>query len=340
MLSVLLPVRDGAQTLDIALSSLEAQTVQPTECIVVDDGSTDGTREVLEGWQAKWPALRTVRTSGIGIGASLNLGLSQCRFPWIARMDADDRCHPERFERQLKAAAEDRSRALISCQVSHWCDDPSYLGMQRHIEWANTMVEHDALEQALWVDSPLPHPTWLVHQRALEAVGRYDSSLEVPEDYEWLHRFFEKARQDSSLRAHKVGDEPLLDWADSSTRLTRTHGAYATNAFDFVKTRALARRFATKNREIFIFGLGPKAKALFPLLNDALKIKAIVDVNPRHEGILYNGVEVWGAERWKNHPRSSATLVLNCVGTPEARANCETACTEAGLKAGEGFISL
>lgn len=340
MLSVLLPVRNGAQTLDIALSSLATQRVQPTECVVIDDGSTDSTGEVLERWRLKWPALRTIRTSGIGIGAALNLGLSQCRFPWIARMDADDRCHPERFERQLKAAAEDRRRALISCQVRHWCEDPSYLGMQRHIEWANAALEHDTLEQALWVDSPLPHPTWLIHQRALQAVGRYDSSSEVPEDYEWLHRFFEKARTDSSLLAHKVGEEPLLDWADSSTRLTRTHGAYATNAFDQVKVQALKRRLTNEQREIFIFGLGPKAKALFPLLKDAFEIRAIVDVNPRHEGIIYNGVEVWGPERWKKHPRTSAMLVLNCVGTSEARASCETACTEAGLKAGEGFISL
>lgn len=342
MISVLLPVRNGSKTLDIALESLRSQRVTPTECVVVDDGSTDATSEILMRWQRDWPVLRVLRTPGLGIARALNAGLELCRYPWIARMDADDRCHESRFEAQMKLAAQDRRVTLVGCRASHWLLEPELgsEGMRRHIEWTNDALSHEELERALWVDSPLPHPTWLVHRRALELVGAYSTERDIPEDYEWLHRFFGKARACASLRAAKVGGESLLEWADSGARLTRQHDAYKPQAFDRVKVASLKKLFGAEPREVFVFGLGPKAKALVPLLKDATGLRAIVDVNPRHVGIVYQGVEVWSAEQWAAHKPVLKPLVLNCVGTNETRANCERVCVEAGLKFGDTFLSL
>lgn len=346
MISVLLPVRNGSRTLNAALESMSAQTLTPTECVVVDDGSTDSTPAVLEQWKARWSALRTLRTPGVGIGAALNLALEQARSPWLARMDADDRSHAERLERQLAAANDDPTLALIGCKVSHWIasgeDAETFAGMRRHVEWANAQATHEELEMALWIDSPLPHPTWLAHRRAFSAAGTYDTSEDVPEDYEWLHRFFAAARDHSNnkLRAAKIGGQALVDWADSTHRLTRSHRAYLASAFDKVKADALTRRFGSEQREVYVFGLGPKGKALFPLLSSAFRVKAIVDANPRHDGIKYQGVDVWSIDRWTRERRSNRTLVVNCVGTPEARRRCESLCEASGLIPGETFVSL
>jgi glycosyltransferase involved in cell wall biosynthesis len=350
MISVVLPVRNGAQNIHIALESLQNQSSPPTECIVINDGSTDSTGEILRRGHSMWPALRIINTPGVGIANALNLGLSQCRHPWIARMDADDRCHPERLERQLREASADRRRVLLSCKVNHWPQFTPELalslgeGMNRHIAWANQQVTHEALERAAWIDSPLPHPTWLVHQRALKTVGHYNNAGDLPEDYEWLLRFFEAARTDpqQSLMAHKVDGPPLLDWADHDLRLTRSNKAYASTAFDRVKANALQRRFGNTELDVFIFGLGPKAKALFPFLSTVFetRIRAIVDTNPRHVGIIYKNTPVWSVEQWKHASPEKQPLVLNCVGTPEARSKCEELCHASGLIAGKTFISL
>lgn len=342
MISVLMPVRNGARSLCYTLQSLRSQTLQPTECVIIDDGSTDETPEILSRWVRDWPVLRVRKLPGVGIARALNAGLELCRYPWIARMDADDVAHEERLERQIKETARDRNVCLVSCRVRHVSQDPGLqsLGMQRHVAWANDALTHEELARALWIDSPLPHPTWLVHRRALELVGGYSTQPDVPEDYEWLHRFFQAARQGAPLRAVKAGGEPLLDWVDSSGRLTRVHEAYLPQSFDRVKVAALKKWIGAESREIVVFGLGPKAKALIPLMKESFPIHAIVDVNPRHEGIIYQGIKVWSVDTWQSYNVSEKTLVLNCVGTPEAREKCEQACVEAGLVGGKTFISL
>src|SRR5688572_8142772 len=97
--SVLMPVRDGLPWLHDALTSLSSQTFEEFEILALEDGSTDGTPEVL----ASWPddRLRVIRTGGVGIAAALNIGLEAACAPLIARQDADDVSAPERLEAQV-----------------------------------------------------------------------------------------------------------------------------------------------------------------------------------------------------------------------------------------------
>src|SRR3954453_1059263 len=99
--SVLIPARDAAATLDEALASIQAQTFTDWEAIVVDDGSVDETPRLLERWACRDPRFRIVRNPDpLGIVASLNRALESASAPLIARMDADDISLPRRFELQ------------------------------------------------------------------------------------------------------------------------------------------------------------------------------------------------------------------------------------------------
>lgn len=346
MLSVILPVRDGARTLDSAIASLHAQTRRPNRVWLVDDGSTDSTPELLESWKARWSAIRAIRIPPKGIARALNTGLSACLAEegseWVARMDADDLCDPRRFEMQLGYAARDSRLALIGTEVIHGGATEQQGGMKRHIDWANALHSHEELELGLWVDSPLPHPSWMVRRDAFEAIGRYDESGTIPEDYDWLHRYFAAAPA-FGFRAGKPEGAKLLDWNESDGRLTRTSGAYSAGAFDAVKVRALAERLRERSEEaeLYLLGLGPKAKSLLPRFLEAkLPIRAIVDVHPRRVGIRYSGVEVWGIEDWKRAMSPERALALIGVGTPEAREECFRLCRNQGLKPLTGFLGL
>lgn len=94
-----MPVRDGERFLVEAVESILAQTVSDLELIVVDDGSTDRTPELLAGLAD--PRVRVLTRAAEGLAPALNAGCAAASAPVIARMDADDVALPDRLERQL-----------------------------------------------------------------------------------------------------------------------------------------------------------------------------------------------------------------------------------------------
>jgi glycosyltransferase involved in cell wall biosynthesis len=104
--SVVLAVYNGAAYLGESIASLVAQTHADFELIVVDDGSTDTTPELLAELAAADARIRVVRQPNGGHAAALNRGIAEARHEWVARMDHDDRSLPERLAKQLAFLAE------------------------------------------------------------------------------------------------------------------------------------------------------------------------------------------------------------------------------------------
>jgi glycosyltransferase involved in cell wall biosynthesis len=101
-----MPAYNAGRFLAPAVESILAQTWRNFEFIVIDDGSTDGTRERLAAYAERDPRIRFCpNAENLGVVRTLNRGISLARAPWIARMDADDLSRPDRLERQLAAAA-------------------------------------------------------------------------------------------------------------------------------------------------------------------------------------------------------------------------------------------
>src|SRR5262245_35550856 len=99
--SVLLPVRDAAPWLAASLQSLMRQTEAEFEVVAIDDGSVDGSGEILDQVARQNRRVVVRHTPRQGLPAALNLALSLARAPWIARQDADDISHRRRFAHQL-----------------------------------------------------------------------------------------------------------------------------------------------------------------------------------------------------------------------------------------------
>ena len=100
LISVILPVYNGADYLAFAINSILEQTLQDFELIIVNDGSSDGSLLIAEQFQS--PKIAIVNQSNRGIVEALNVGLSLARGKFIARMDADDISVNTRFERQVR----------------------------------------------------------------------------------------------------------------------------------------------------------------------------------------------------------------------------------------------
>ncbi|MBQ4541214.1 MAG: glycosyltransferase family 2 protein, partial [Alistipes sp.] len=92
-LSVIIPLYNKQADIELTLHSVMAQSLQPREVIVVDDGSTDQSAAIVE--RMAYPAVRLVRQRNAGVSAARNRAIAEAKGEWVALMDADDMWHPD-----------------------------------------------------------------------------------------------------------------------------------------------------------------------------------------------------------------------------------------------------
>jgi len=184
--SVLLPVFNAAAAACRAIESIRRQSLRQWELIVVDDGSTDETAELLRRLAAAEPRLRVVTIPHGGIVNALNTGLASVRAPLVARMDADDESHPDRLAAQVTLLRDRPEVGLAGCLVEFGGDRQRQAGYARHVDWLNSVVSSDDIALNRFVESPFAHPSVMFRLALTREHGGYRHG-EFPEDYElWL----------------------------------------------------------------------------------------------------------------------------------------------------------
>src|SRR5262249_32920006 len=158
-----------------AITSVQAQTFRDWELLLVDDGSTDETAEILARHAADDPRLRVIAQPHAGVVAALNTGLAAARGEFIARMDADDVSHPERLAEQLAFLAAPRNAdiCLVGCQVEFGGDRTASAGYALHVDWMNTLLEPEAIALNRFIESPFAHPSVMFRRELVARHGGY-----------------------------------------------------------------------------------------------------------------------------------------------------------------------
>jgi glycosyltransferase involved in cell wall biosynthesis len=187
--SIVMPVRNVQDTIDPAIRSIVAQTWKAWELIVVDDGSTDTTPELLRAWAGLDDRIRPfVDGCARGISARLNEGVRRSRAPIIARMDGDDICYPHRLSTQLTFLHENPDVDLVGAGSMVFTSDGSPRGPRA---WPG---EHEVLTaNPLLNGIPLAHPTWM-GRRSWFLRFPYDPRATGWEDQEVLLRGYTSSR--------------------------------------------------------------------------------------------------------------------------------------------------
>lgn len=180
VLSVIMAVHNGGKGLARTLESLEAQTFQDFELIVIDDGSTDDSWQIVTGLDRAW--VRAHRHSfNKGQTAALNFGLSLAGGKFVARHDAEDTSHPERFEKQIEYFKKRPKAALVGCQVD-WVDGAGRL--VRHFDYPTGPKE---IGQRLKTRNSFAHGAVMARREALIEAGGYREAFRLAQDYDlWL----------------------------------------------------------------------------------------------------------------------------------------------------------
>ncbi len=184
--SVVIPVWNGERYLAEAIESVLAQTHRDFELIIVDDGSSDATATMAEGYARLDPRVRLVRQPNQGVAAARNTGLEVARSQWVACLDHDDLMLPHRLQRQIAFIAAHPEVKLFGSVCQYINEE----GRPRGGHTIGTPIRSRADLDALLETGRLiglTHPSVMMHRDTMRALGGYDPAMEPAEDLDlWM----------------------------------------------------------------------------------------------------------------------------------------------------------
>lgn len=198
--TVLMSVYNGRPYLEEAIESILGQTYTDFEFLIIDDASTDGSRDILETWSRRDDRVRLIlHEENQGLGVALEEGVEQAKAPLVARMDADDVSMPTRLERQVEYFQSNPETDVLGT----FAIDVDEQG--NHIKPRRFPVSHEEIIRYIWT-CPVLHPTVMMRAASIRKVGNYDSSLRKRQDYELWFRCAEQGLTFANI------PEPLLKY--------------------------------------------------------------------------------------------------------------------------------
>ena len=236
--SVVIPVHNGERYLAEAIESILSQTFRDFELLIVDDGSTDGSRAVMERYARQDARIRILCQANRGVSAAGNRGLAEARGEWVARLDADDLFLPEKLERQL-AFVRRYPDVRIAGTLGHFINGAGrFIGLVS-TDGPFTRAQFEAMtargEPVFFV-----HSSTLMHRETVLAVGGYREQFVQAEDVDLWLRMAERGHLLLKM------PEPLLLYRLHGASLTMSRNAEQKLQHRWVMACAAARR---KGRE-------------------------------------------------------------------------------------------
>lgn len=290
LVSIAIPVYNGQATLADSLRSVLAQTYPHIEVIVVDDGSTDGTWDVLLSFG---PSIRAIQQANSGIASARNAGIQAARGDFIALMDADDLCEPERIAVQLQCLLEKPELVLCCSEFSAF--DAEGLVSESHGEKyyascslaaggvkaryaslgsleigrcfgaeakhsMNVPIYFGSVYSELVFGNFVHPPTVMFRRRLLDEAGYFDSTVRIMCEWDWL------------VRAARVGPFGFIQRSLLRYRLSPSQISFSEHApLDSID---VARRICARDPELLERERARFRKLFGDLYADAASSKA------------------------------------------------------------------
>ena len=324
-ISVIFPVGPGANRACFALADILGQSWKSLEVIFLLNGCPSAVREEVCGLQDDRVRVVDLGEEGCLLDA-LNEGIRLSRGKWLARMDSDDRCDPERLEKTMvPLLSGECDVASCGIELVGALGD----GMQRYVDWVNGLTDPEKVSRERFIESPVVQPTVIMARETLLEAGAYQDDG-LAEDYSLWLRLLHQGR-----RFGKVS-EALYQWTDRPDRLTRTHPRYGQREMLILKARALANLAEVKERGIVIAGAGPNGKVIASeLLAQGIELHGFFEISPKRVGGICRDRPIAGypefGTRWRD------AVLLSAVGSPGGREKVRAAAEEPGYQEGDDF---
>lgn len=184
MITVIVPCFNYARFLGACVESLLRQTYTAWECVIVDDGSTDGTPEVARRLAARDPRVRHIRQRNAGLSAARNAGLREARGQYLQLLDADDMLEADKLAVQARFLDQHPETALVVGGAAYFRESTQDLR-----PWPKAIAPADGqcVLGALLNENLFPVNAALLRRSVLDSVGLFDEALPAHEDWDlWL----------------------------------------------------------------------------------------------------------------------------------------------------------
>lgn len=249
-ISVIMGIYNCADTLKDAIDSILAQTVRNWELILCDDGSQDNTYSIAKSFLKQYPEKIVLlqNKENKGLNFTLNRCLEFAKGKYIARMDGDDICSTNRFEKELEAFRDHPDLAVVSTAMEYF-DENGVWGCIRHPQF---VTKRDFL-----YGTPFCHAPCMVRKDVMDRVGGYTESkwLLRVEDYHLWVKIYNCGYKGMNL------NEPLYQMRDD-------RNAYNRRKFRYRLNEAYVRTLAIQELKLpvwgYIYALRPLLVGLLP----------------------------------------------------------------------------
>ena len=265
LITVLLPVYNGAADVEQAVMSILGQTHTDFELLIINDGSKDNSAEILEGLCDS--RIRLIHQENMGLAATLNRGIDLANGCYIARQDQDDLSLPTRLEKQLTYMELNPDCALLGTRAEIW------VGNTRSDRAHDHPVEPGGICFDLLFDNPFVHSSMMMRRDAVKAMGGYsvDPLRQPPEDYELWSRM---------ARCYGVANLPerLLVYREVPQSMSRVTGNRFLDKIVTISAENLAHAIGVEQPDSVCFDIAAIEHSAFHRLSAQPNIKQMCDV--------------------------------------------------------------
>ena len=246
--SVVTSVYNGETYLEECIDSILNQTFQDFEYIILDNGSTDRTPEILA--QYTDPRIRIIHQENLGISGSLNKGINISNSDLIARLDADDYSFPQRLEQQISFMEQNPEIVFCGSRFKELVGDKYFPQRVKFIE------KDDDIRKIVSCFNPFPHSTIMIRKNAFTKSGGYDLKFKYGQDYELWVRMLSLGEAhilDNELCVIRMGNHSL---SSKNKRKLKLEGLK-------IRWRAF-RKFGGDPSEAFYYFMKSMTGLIFP----------------------------------------------------------------------------
>lgn len=183
MLSVIMSVYNNEKTLSLTIDSVLNQTFKEFEFIIVDDCSIDNSVEIIKKYQNKDNRIIFVQNkSNLGLPISLNKTIKISKYDYIARIDGDDICMPDRFEKQISYMKKNPSIDILGTGAILINQQGEHVGEVLMPEY------YEDIKNIIVYKNPMIHPSIMIKKVVLEELNGYDEKLRKAQDLDLWER--------------------------------------------------------------------------------------------------------------------------------------------------------
>lgn len=186
-ITVLMPAYNAAKYIAPAIISVLKQSFSNFELLIINDGSTDATENIIRSFSDE--RVKLINQTHQGIAAALNLGLLNASASLIARFDADDICYPQRLQKQFEFLQEHPQYVLIGSDVDYADHNGEYL-----YQYTNTGHTHEEIAERIAAFCPFIHSSVMYKKNIALQAGGYDAKAHTFEDYRLWTRFITRGK--------------------------------------------------------------------------------------------------------------------------------------------------